>query len=543
MSQEGVFQLITNTGIQSNLIYNFDLLQQSICSHAKHRTDKLTNLELLAQLQNEWKAKGNSLSTFPNVDLESVDYKTRRKNIAAQIMEKTTDWLPTIQDIEKTHIMYVNSTFKPIIAMASSYRKVGANGQSNTTLGSKLTFTVPVNGEFVNDMVVNLKLVGLHATLSQDKVRYVELLGHKLFKRTSFKMRNNLLDEYTPEVANVALQHHIPIGKEEGYLRMIGQEVKKEGFLTADAAVDEVREYRYFGDGPQTFKTIQPTLDLWIPLHFWFKDIRTPLPNFMVPYGETNVEIELESDTNLIAYANYSLTTGPVYVAPVLRDCNLYVNHLYFAPEIYKLFRNRVSEQLIRVHRLQTVSSVTRNSDSILLNSLKWPVEQMYVAFRPTANLSNSQKWHRNAAITTNNVKEAVVTGVATIQVNTASYFTETPVVSTLSLTASSIPIYPEAPLAFYNSYLNYRFGASYKCPQDLGWALFNFAQKPDEPNPSGHFDSSNDREMYLSYTAALDSSNTPLISADNPCDIIIVAQCLNVLTTKDRMAVLKYST
>jgi hypothetical protein len=263
----------------------------------------------------------------------------------------------------------------------------------------------------------------------------------------------------------------------------------------------------------------------------------------MVPYGETNVEIELESDTNLIAYANYSLTTGPVYVAPVLRDCNLYVNHLYFAPEIYKLFRNRVSEQLIRVHRLQTVSSVTRNSDSILLNSLKWPVEQMYVAFRPTANLSNSQKWHRNAAITTNNVKEAVVTGVATIQVNTASYFTETPVVSTLSLTASSIPIYPEAPLAFYNSYLNYRFGASYKCPQDLGWALFNFAQKPDEPNPSGHFDSSNDREMYLSYTAALDSSNTPLISADNPCDIIIVAQCLNVLTTKDRMAVLKYST
>jgi hypothetical protein len=230
MSQEGVFQLITNTGIQSNLIYNFDLLQQSICSHAKHRTDKLTNLELLAQLQNEWKAKGNSLSTFPNVDLESVDYKTRRKNIAAQIMEKTTDWLPTIQDIEKTHIMYVNSTFKPIIAMASSYRKVGANGQSNTTLGSKLTFTVPVNGEFVNDMVVNLKLVGLHATLSQDKVRYVELLGHKLFKRTSFKMRNNLLDEYTPEVANVALQHHIPIGKEEGYLRMIGQEVKRKDF-------------------------------------------------------------------------------------------------------------------------------------------------------------------------------------------------------------------------------------------------------------------------------------------------------------------------
>lgn len=543
MSQEGIFQLITNTGIQSNLIYNFDLLQQSICAHAKNRTERLANMELLAQLQKEWTNKGNKLNDFPSVDLDSAQYRDRKRAIAAEITAKTYDWMPTIQDIEKTHMMFVNSTFKPIIAMASSYRKVGANGGPNRTLGSRLVFTVPVNGEFVNDMVVNLKLVGLQATLAQDKVRYVELLGHKLFKRTQFKVRNNLLDEYTPEVANVALQHYVPVGKEEGYLRMIGQEVKKEGFLTADAAVDEVREYRYFGDGPQTFKTTQPTLELWVPLHFWFKDIRTPLPNFMIPWGETNVEIELESDANLIAYANYSGTGGPVYVAPTVRDCNLYVNHLYFAPEIYKLFRNRVSEQLIRVHRIQTVQNVTRNSDSILLNSLKWPVEQMYVAFRPVANLSNSQKWHRNAAITTNTVKEAVVTGVATIQVNTASYFTETPVVSTLSLIASGIPIYPEAPIAFYNSYLNYRYGDLHKCPRDLGWALFNFAQKPDEPNPSGHFDSSNDREMYLAYTAALDNSNNPLISGAAPCDIIVVARCLNILTAKDKMAVLKYST
>ncbi len=543
MSQEGIFQLITNTGIQSNLIYNFALLQQSICDHARSRTNRLTDIELLAQLRQEWVAKGKSEQDFPVINLDSPEFAGKKRAIAAQIMSKTSDWLPTIQDIEKTHIMFVNSTFKPIVAMASSYRKVQANGGGTTSLGSKVLFTIPVNGEFVNDMVVNLKLVGLQARLAQDKVRYVELLGHKLFKRTVFKVRGNVLDEYTPEVANVVLQHQIPVGKEEGYLRMIGQEIKKEGFLTADAAVDEVREYRYFGDGPQTFKTIQPTLELWVPLHFWFKDVRTPLPNYMIPWGETNVEIELESDANLVAYANYSLTTDTVYNAPTIRDCNLYVNHLYFAPEIYKLFRNRVSEQLIRVHRLQTINNVTRNTDSILLNSVKWPVEQLFVAFRPTENLTNSQKWHRNAYITTNTVKEAVVTGVATIQVNTASYFTETPVVSTLSLVASGIPIYPEAPLAFYNSYLNYRFGHTYKCPKDLGWALFNFAQKPDEPNPSGHFDSSSDREMYLNYTAALNTSNVPLISAAIPCDIVVVARCLNVLTTKDKMAVLKYST
>lgn len=542
MSQEGIFQLITNTGIQSNLIYNFALLQDSICQHAKIRTDRLATAELVAQLKQEWINKGKSAETF-QVNLDSPDVQTKKKKIAQHIVDTTSDWYPTIQDIEKTHIMFVNSTFKPIIAMASSYRKVQAVGGPNTTLGTKVVFTIPVNGEFVNDMVVNLKLVGLQARLAQDKVRYVEMLGHKLFKKSTFKVRSNILDEYTPEVANVAFQHHIPVGKEEGYLRMIGQEVKKEGFLTADAAVDEVREYRYFGDGPQTFKTIQPTLDLWVPLHFWFKDVRTPLPNFMIPWGETNVEIELESDANLIAYANYSLTTGSVYIAPTVRDCNLYVNHLYFSPEIYKLFRNRVSEQLIRVHRIQTVFDVKRNADTVLLHALKWPIEQLYVAFRPTANLGNSQKWHRNSYITTNTVKEAVVTGVATIQVNTASYFTETPVVSTLSLIASGIAIYPEAPIAFYNSYLPYRFGASHKCPRDLGWALFNFSQKPDEPNPSGHFDSSNDREIYLSYTAALDGSNTPLISSDIPCDIIMVARCINILTTKDKMAVLKYST
>jgi hypothetical protein len=53
--------------------------------------------------------------------------------------------------------------------------------------------------------------------------------------------------------------------KETGYLRNIGQEIPKVGLLTADPTVDEVREYRYFGNGPQTFKQTQPDIENRVP--------------------------------------------------------------------------------------------------------------------------------------------------------------------------------------------------------------------------------------------------------------------------------------
>lgn len=511
MSIGGVYTLITNTGIQDKLIMATDDLMARM---------KKISCSKMTYLKEKYPGKSDQ-----------------------EILNMDSNWMPSLAAIEKSHIMFVNSTFKPFVAIAHEYSRTAPRGGGGTKLGSTFNFTMPVYGEFVNDAVVYVKLEGLAAINAADKVRYVEMLGHRIFKTTRFKLNGVELDSYTADRYNVNYQFKVPLHKELGYLRSIGQETAKKGFLTANPVTDEYREYRYFGDGPQTFKTVQPTLELWIPMLFWFKDIQTALPNFLFPYGQTDIEIDLEREENLVSFANYSLTDGVVYTPPTITQCYLYMNHLFMMPMIHKIFVSRFGFQLIRVTRTHRVASLTKPDDSILLQSLKWPIECMYVAFRPTANLANSQKWHRNTNITEVEVPEVVTTAPATYAINSCFYYDETHVVSSLALKAHDIIIYPEMNPVFYNSYLPYQFGPNLKTPKDIGWYMFNFNIKPGEYQPSGHFNSSQDRELYLSYVTALNAEGADVISTENPVELLVVADCINFLMIANKSAVLRFST
>jgi hypothetical protein len=231
------------------------------------------------------------------------------------------------------------------------------------------------------------------------------MLGHRLFKRVSFKIRNSEIDYYTSEVANAHYAFEIQPNKSQSYLKNIGQEVPVEGLLTADPATDEYREYRQFGEGPQTFKRTHSTVEMWIPLLFWFRELKCALPNFLLPKNQTEIQIELESDTNIIAYANYG--GGGNYTAPSIA-CNMYVNHIFLTPQIHEIFVKNYGHQLVRVHRIHTAKLNSHEGD-IKLSNLKWSIESLYIGFRPTANTTNSRKWHRNSVITERTSKQPSV--------------------------------------------------------------------------------------------------------------------------------------
>ena len=507
MSTGGVFQLITNTGIQDHMIMATTRLNERI---KEITTRKLREM-----------ATAN-----PEMGKE-------------ELQENEYSWMPLLKDIEKTHIMFVNSSYKPFVAMAHEYSKTPPR-HGMASLGNQFSFTLPIVGEFVNDMVMYVKLTGFSAVSATDKVRYVEYLGHRLIKSAKFKVQNHLFDEYYTDEQNAYYQFKVPKSKEAGYLRNIGQEVPKLGYLTADPTVDEVREYRWFGDGAQTFKQEQDDIELWIPLLFWFKDIQTSLPNFLLPMNQTDVEIEFEDESNLVAYANYG--GGGSYNVPVVSDCYLYVNHIFLLPSVMRIFTSRFGLQLIRVHRRHT-ETLTDSTDNVLLHSLKWPVECLYIQFKPQSNLVSSQKWHRGSHITDVNVKEAVVTGVATIQVNNAVYFTEEHCVSKLGLSASDNVIYPELAPDFYNNYIPMRYGPNIKTPEQIGWYMMNFNFNPGDYQPSGHFNISRSRELYLKYTSALNSVSANIIRPTNQVDLTVLADCINFLVFKDGNATLRFAT
>jgi hypothetical protein len=509
----GVFTLITNNGIQDKLIMAADKLMDRITVISKER---LVNLR----------------KKYPNLTDDVI-------------VKKDYEWMPTLANIEKTHIVFVNSSFKPYVSIAHEYSKTLPRG-GVAKLGQSFNFTLPVNGEFVNDAVVHIRLDNFAAINPLNKVRWVEFLGHRIMKNVRFKMGQVTLDEYTADRYNINWQFKVPQHKEISYMRSIGQEVPALGYVTSDPSIDDVREYRWVGTGPQTFKARQPAIDLWIPLLFWFKDIHSALPNFLFPYGQTDIEIDLEDESKLTSYANYAgLPVGTdMYTVPVVTQCELFVNHIYIDPAIHKIFMKRFGYQLIRVSRTHKIQNLKNPEDSILLHKIKWPVECMYVAFRPAANLAFSQQWHRNTAITAVDHAVPVVTTGNTIRVNNIQFYEEKPIVETLGLRLHDITIYQDLPPVFYNSYIPTQYGQNIKAPRDLGWNMMNFNFQPGEYQPSGYINVSQGREFYLRYKSALDPvTNEYYIRQNNPIELIVVADCINFLLVKDNTAVLRFST
>lgn len=504
MSVGAVFNLIANDGMQDELLLKTSDLIRRL------NEIKLEKLKLMRE-------------KYPQMD---------DKFLTNSIM----NWSPVLSELEKSHVIFINSTFKPYAAMSHEYSKTPSQG-GLPKLGSTFNFAFPIFGEFVNDAVLHIKLSGLAAVNPVDKVRYYEFLGHRLMKNVSFKVSNNVMDSYTSDNYSIYYQYKVAPGKQQGYLRNIGQEIPYLGYLTADPETDEYREYRWFGNGPQTFKSQHAEVEMFIPMLFWFKEMQCSLPNFMLPRGQTNIEIELEEATKLIAFANYG--GGGAYVKPVVSECFLLLNHLFVLPQIHNMFISRFSMQLIRIHKVHRETLILPRQ-SVLLEKIKFPVENMFIGFRPTVNQGNSESWCKNAIITDVNVPEAVIAASTVVQ-NNAVYQDEKQVVANLTLTAQGNVIYNYFPVDFYNNYLPLRYG-NLNTP-DIGWLMMNFNLYPGEYQPSGHINVSLVREFRLYYESAINAATRqPYISSSNPVELMVHAEAINFVLYDKNSMVLRFA-
>lgn len=158
MATGGIFQLITNDGKQDRMLMATALLNKRL------------------------------------LDIERI----RARN------PKIRDPTPTLVDIEKTHILFMNAHFKPFAAIGYEYNKVQV--QSGTArLGAPVQFSIPQFGDFFNDMVLHVRLGAVSADSATDQnefLAYCDYLGQRLVKRVKFTVNGNPLDEYDSDVYN-----------------------------------------------------------------------------------------------------------------------------------------------------------------------------------------------------------------------------------------------------------------------------------------------------------------------------------------------------
>lgn len=591
-----------------------------------------------------------------------------------------TDITPTLVDLERTHILYVNAHFKPFAAIGYEYNKVTPQNGSNNLQTGSVTFSIPQFGDFFHDMVCRVRLGAVQAVTAtlptpvngtpaahsvyplngynadgtvngnmeyslvdingnlvtsptyRNLVRYCEYPGNKLFKLVKFDVNGNPLDQYDQMVPTMLEKFCTPPHKRVGHDRLVGQEVPVVGYKPIQSAsvvdpdigtpsniskfgkgqsnqtvglynstavavtsttntplsssvttYDISREVMQVVNGPQTPKPIQPPVEIWNKLRFWFnEDVRLSIPSVSIPFGQRYITIDLASQGDLIyeypsIYVRATDSTPnaqsvkftPYFSVNGISDLSietieLYINNIFVNPEIHDIYIKRIGFSLIRVFRQQTQSCSQSVSEEKLLSQLKWPIEYMFVGLRPrwnNVNVSNLtgpsagqvsgnryvwRDWHRltkivNAVQDTNQLIDFNYGGTAaTVSKNNivdTEYYLPVSTVDSLSLTSHGITIFDSFNDIFFNQYMPFHYGGTaLSTPEDTGALFVNFALFPRSYQPSGHLNISRARETYLKWT-------TSYISPSTSADLIVCAIAINFLLISDGSCVLRYST
>lgn len=490
--------------------------------------------------------------------------------------------LPTLADVMKTHDFYLRRTYRPFVNIAGEYVKVAASGDSTglTRSGGSLEFRFPSHAHFTSDMVMHVRIPAIGdptantafaagneiggagasgivagnppaaTPVSGDlRYRYCAYPGIRMFRSVSFRSDDVLVDDYTRDEVSMANKFEVPKERRDAWDRCMGQGQEKTADYYNNNEYTGVLHYR---DGPQTPKFYQPPLEMWVPLQFFMcKDPANALLNDLLPNTQRRIVAELAPITDIIqaqldvADPNRFNSVTDLEFDSYPLSVDLYVHNIFTSPEVYDILATRINHSLIRVHRRMS-KTLTLQEQRFQLAQLKYPAEHMYIGFRDKDNATDQQfsfdRWHLFGTPRARNLFTFLTT--ATFIWNDGSNLdqlvvrrcTETstlePAVSRVQLDAHGISLFPSLPTSFYNSYIpqRYKGESCVVAPEDTSAMLVTFCVYPNDSNPSGYYNLSAGRELYLSYQSALAGASAPI-------EMFATMSALNfIITTGDKV-------
>jgi hypothetical protein len=230
-------------------------------------------------------------------------------------------------------------------------------------------------------------------------------------------------------------------------------------------------------------------------------------------------------------------------------EANLYVNGLYVNPEIHEIFARKIGFSLIRVHRSQK-NQIRNGSGSFLLDQLKYPAEYLMVGVRSRAIVNDFDRWwlmgipkvrnnYNRLMIPTLLWKETPAPPSSHLVWREAVEATTLEsMIDTIGITTHGVEIFPSISGAFYNAYMPIRYKENELIisPKDTSSFLINFCLHPGQFNPSGHYNLSAGREMYINYSLKPTYAETPL------AEMVITMSAINFLVRRGDSIELRYS-
>ncbi len=428
----------------------------------------------------------------------------------------------TINDVLKTHSIFLNYTYKPFVSCGVEY--MSSQFSNNIQFGNSLKISLPIYGDFITQPVISITLTGLEATDIVNKVKYCEFIGHKILKKVEFINEGIVKDYLTSEDYNIYFNCEVSNNQKKVWKDCVGQENPFKTYLNPDPLNNEFRESKYVYFGPQTPKQKHDTITMYIPLLFWFYDDTKALPNNVLSKDMSLFNIELDKFSNICACLDYN-GTGGEFTIPTISNITLYTKHLFVTDEILDLFINKEVNTLIRLHQ-SAYTILDKPTGSISLNLFTLPIKALFITARPVVNEDGEDRlntWVKNKFLTPQTLTFPVIyddNGILQFGANNVKFYTEEDVLSSLTLSTKGINMFHDNNIKFFSNCTSLLSNVN-----NSDNFVIDFSNSLE--TNTGFLNPKNLPGLNLNYTSKL-------IDVDNQVKLYVHAYCINLASFKN---------
>src|SRR6056300_5211 len=168
------------------------------------------------------------------------------------------------------------------------------NGNNN--FGSSVSVLITRNGDLINRIYFNAKV----GNSSENAIELVPYFGQKLLKTIELEIGGQKIDKHYSEWLYIWNELSMPVGKKDGYEKMVGGASRIDGELSS-TTLSTGKKY-----------------EVYVPLEFWFcRNVGLALPLIALQYHEVKINISYASKSEI--------STG----AAELSDVSLWVDYIF----------------------------------------------------------------------------------------------------------------------------------------------------------------------------------------------------------------------
>jgi hypothetical protein len=456
-----------------------------------------------------------------------------------------------LEELIKSYNVYGYKPHRYSVPIFNYYTKTTPNS-SNVSFGNPINFMLNNTDQFIADIVLNIKIDQIGdssltgpalSRVNKPQYHYCDYPGVRLCKNSQFEIDGILQEEYDPKSVMIHREFDIPVDYTKAWDTCHGQEQPVDGFVYMQDSQAKIKQSIL--NGPQTPKTYQPPLDLWIKGDFFFNSFDNPLPVGGVYTKSRSVTYNLENLSNILfvklgdasygygtpeaiaAAARLGITLPP---APRILSASLYINNISMDPDIYTVYIRQIGYIIYRLHNSYK-TQLSNSSGAQLLDHLRYATESIRFGLQPITNKNVLDAWYKFSDVTQHIIPIPVYlsdpnNGPPILSIANVRYRTPVSIVDNCGfyVRGQDNRLYDLTSPIFYSSYLQTRLKMLYS-PDDPGLMAitFNRVKDDDAQETNGYLDLTQMRELYFNW-------NSSYINVNNPVELFICTKSINIM-------------